>query len=153
MKKFVSAFMLRGLIAMGFGPVVLAIVYLILKWAAAVDTLTVNQVCIGVFSLSALAFFAGGMNVIYQVERMPLMIAILIHGAILYAGYLGTYLLNDWLNFGIIPIIVFTAIFATGYIVIWIIIYSIIKRNTVSLNEMLKAKRQNSQEIYLGLNH
>ena len=153
MKKFISAFMLRGLIAMGFGPVVLAIVYLILKWAAAVDTLTVNQVCIGVFSLSALAFIAGGMNVIYQVERMPLMIAILIHGAILYAGYLGTYLLNDWLNFGIIPIIVFTAIFATGYIVIWVIIYSIIKRNTVNLNEMLKAKRQNSQEIYLGLNH
>ena len=31
MKKFVSAFMLRGLIAMGLGPVVLAIVYLILK--------------------------------------------------------------------------------------------------------------------------
>ena len=143
MKKFISAFMLRGLISMGFGPVVLAIVYLILKWAAAVDTLTVNQVCIGVFSLSALAFIAGGMNVIYQVERMPLMIAILIHGAILYAGYLGTYLLNDWLNFGIIPIIVFTAIFVVGYFVIWAIIYSIIRKNTAELNEMLKKKQQN----------
>ena len=143
MKKFISAFMLRGLIAMGIGPIVLAIVYLILKQAAAVDTLTVNQVCIGIFSLSALAFIAGGMNAIYQVERMPLMTAILIHGGTLYIGYLGTYLLNDWLDFGVIPIIVFTAIFVVGYIVIWAINYSIIRRSTAKLNEILKKKQQN----------
>ena len=143
MKKFVSAFMLRGLIAMGLGPIVLAIVYLILKQAVAVDTLTVTQICIGIFSLSALAFIAGGMNAIYQVEHLPLMTAILIHGVVLYIGYLGTYLLNDWLDFGAIPIIVFTAIFVVGYIVIWAIIYSIIRRNTAKLNEMLKKKQQN----------
>ena len=143
MKKFVLEFVRRGLIATGLGPIVLAIVYLILKQSAAIDTLTVNQVCIGIFSLSALAFIAGGMNAIYQVERMPLMTAILIHGGTLYIGYLGTYLLNDWLDFGVIPIIVFTAIFVVGYIVIWAIIYSIIRRNTAKLNEMLKKKQQN----------
>ena len=143
MKKFVLEFARRGFIATGLGPIVLAIVYLILKQSAAIDTLTVNQVCIGIFSLSALAFIAGGMNAIYQVERMPLMTAILIHGGTLYIGYLGTYLLNDWLDFGIIPIIVFTAIFVVGYIVIWAIIYSIIRRNTAKLNEMLKKKQQN----------
>ena len=144
MKKFVSAFMLRGLIVMGLGPIVLAIVYLILKQAAAVNALSVNQVCIGIFSLSVLAFIAGGMNAIYQIERLPLMTAILIHGSVLYVGYLGTYLLNDWLDFGAIPIIVFTAIFVVGYIVIWAIIYSIIRRNTAKLNELLKKKQQNS---------
>ena len=143
MKKFVLDFVSRGLIATGLGPIVLAIVYLILKQSAAIDTLTVNQVCIGIFSLSALAFIAGGMNAIYQVERMPLMTAILIHGGTLYIGYLGTYLLNDWLDLGVIPIIVFTAIFVVGYIVIWAIIYSIIRRNTAKLNEMLKKKQQN----------
>ena len=143
MKKFVLEFVRRGFIATGLGPIVLAIVYLILKQSAAIDTLTVNQVCIGIFSLSALAFIAGGMNAIYQVERMPLMTAILIHGCTLYIGYLGTYLLNDWLDFGVIPIIVFTAIFVVGYIVIWAIIYSIIRRNTAKLNEMLKKKQQN----------
>ena len=143
MKKFVSAFILRGLIAMGLGPIVLSIVYLILKQAVAVETLTVTQVCIGIFSLSALAFIVGGMNAIYQVERLTLMTAILIHGGVLYIGYLGTYLLNDWLDFGIIPIIVFTAIFVGGYIVIWAIIYSIIRRNAAKLNEMLKIKQQN----------
>ena len=143
MKKFVLEFLRRGVIALGIGPIVLAIVYLILKQSAAIDTLTVNQVCVGIFSLSALAFIAGGMNAIYQIERMPLMTAILIHGSVLYVGYLGTYLLNDWLDLGIITIIVFTAIFVVGYIVIWAIIYSIIKRNTAKLNEMLKKKQQN----------
>ena len=143
MKKFFLEFVRRGFIATGLGPIVLAIVYLILKQSAAIDTLTVSQVCIGIFSLSALAFIAGGMNAIYQVERMPLMTAILIHGGTLYIGYLGTYLLNDWLDFGVIPIIVFTAIFVVGYIVIWAIIYSIIRRNTAKLNEMLKKKQQN----------
>ena len=143
MKKFVLEFVRRGLIATGLGPIVLAIVYLILKQSAAIDALTVNQVCIGIFSLSVLAFIAGAMNAIYQVERLPLMTAILIHGGVLYIGYLGTYLLNDWLDFGVIPIIVFTAIFVVGYIVIWAVIYSIIKRNTAKLNEMLKKKQQN----------
>ena len=143
MKKFVLEFLRRGFIAAGIGPIVLAIVYLILQHSADINTLTVNEVCIGIFSLTTLAFIAGGMNAIYQVDRLPIMMAILIHGSVLYIGYLGTYLLNNWLDFGIIPIIVFTAIFAVGYIVIWAIIYSIIKRNTAKLNEMLKKKQQN----------
>ena len=143
MKKFVLEFMRRGLFAVGIGPIVLSIVYLILRQTANIEILTVNQICIGIFSLSALAFIAGGMNAIYQIERLPLMAAILIHGSVLYLGYLGTYLINDWLDFGVIPIIVFTAIFVVGYIVIWAIIYSIIRRNTTKLNEMLKRKQKN----------
>ena len=143
MKKFGLEFLRRGFIASGIGPIVLAIVYLIVKQSTSIDTLTVDQVCVGIFSLTALAFIAGGMNAIYQVERLPLMTAILIHGTVLYVGYLGTYLLNDWLDFGIIPIIVFSAIFVAGYIVIWAIIYSIIRRSTAKLNEMLKKKQQN----------
>ena len=142
MKKFVLDFLRRGAVASGIGPIVLAIIYLILRYAADVESLTVNQVCIGIFSLTALAFIAGGMNVLYQIERLPLMIAILIHGSVLYVSYLATYLINDWLDLGAIPIIVFSAIFVVGYIVIWAIIYSIIKRNTARLNEMLQKKQQ-----------
>lgn len=146
MKKFILEFLRRGLIASGIGPIILAIVYLILQQTAAVETLSVNQVCIGIFSITALAFIAGGMNAIYQIEQLPLMVAILIHGGILYISYLGTYLLNDWLDFGVIPIVVFSAIFVVGYIVIWAIIYSIIKRNTTKLNKMLKQKQQSVNE-------
>lgn len=146
MKKFVLEFLRRGLIASGIGPIVLAIVYMILQQTAAVETLSVNQVCVGIFSITALAFIAGGMNAIYQIERLPLMVAILIHGGILYISYLVTYLLNDWLDFGALPIIVFSAVFVVGYIVIWAIIYSIIRRNTAKLNKMLKEKQKSIKE-------
>jgi hypothetical protein len=141
MKKFVLEFLRRGFIAAWIGPIVLSIVYLILCHSSNINTLSVREVCIGIFSLTTLAFFAGGMNAIYQVERLPLMTAILIHGIVLYIGYLGTYLVNNWLYFGIIPIIVFTSAFVVGYIVIWTIVYSIIKKNTAKLNEMLKNKQ------------
>ena len=143
MKKNVLEFIRRGLIACGFGPIVLAIFYLILQHQAAVETLTVNEVCIGILSLSALAFIAGGMNVIYQIERLPLMVAILIHGSILYISYLVTYLLNGWLQWGVTPILVFSGIFVFGYLAVWAVIYSIIRKNTDKLNEMLKKKQQN----------
>jgi hypothetical protein len=146
MKKIVLEFLRRGFVASGIGPIVLAIVYMILHQTAAVETLSVNQVCIGIFSITALAFIAGGMNAIYQIERLPLMVAILVHGGVLYISYLGTYLLNDWLDFGVIPIVVFSAFFVVGYIVIWAIIYSIIKRNTAKLNKMLKQKQQRVNE-------
>ncbi len=146
MKKIVLEFLRRGLIAAGIGPIVLAIVYLILQQTSAVETLSVNQVCIGIFSITALAFIAGGMNAIYQIERLPLMMAISIHGGVLYISYLGTYLLNNWIDFGVFPIVVFSAIFVVGYIVIWAIIYSIIKRNTSKLNKMLKQKQQSIKE-------
>ena len=142
MKKFVLEFLRRGLFASGVGPIVLAIVYLILQQSAAVETLSVNQVCVGIFSTTALAFIAGGMNAIYSIERLPLMVAILIHGGVLYISYLDTYLLNDWLDFGVIPIVVFSAVFVVGFIVIWAIIFPIIKRNTAKLNEGLRRKQQ-----------
>ena len=144
MRKFVLEFLRRGFAACGMGPIILAILYLILQQTAAVEAITVNQVCIGIFSITALAFIAGGMNAIYQIERLPLMVAILIHGGVLYVSYLGTYLLNDWLDWGVMPIVVFSAIFVVGYIMIWAIIYSIIRRNTVKLNESLKRRQQNT---------
>jgi hypothetical protein len=147
MKKIVLEFLRRGVIACGLGPIVLAAIYLILQQAADVDTLSVHDVCIGIFSLTGLAFIAGGMNAVYQVERLTLMTAILIHGGVLYIGYLGTYLLNDWLDFGLIPIVVFTAIFVVGFIVIWAVIYSIIRKNTEKLNEMLKKKQYSWEGI------
>ena len=142
MKKYISEFFRRGLIAAGFGPMILAILYLILFQAAEVAVLTVNEVCIGIFSLYVLAFMAGGMNVIYQIERLPLMMAILIHGGVLYAGYLMTYLLNGWLERGAAPILIFTVIFILGYLAIWGIIYFTTKKKTRELNEVLKKKQE-----------
>lgn len=142
MKRNVKEFCRRGIVACGFGPLILVVVYLILQDNGALETLSVNEVCIGIVSLSGLAFIAGGMNVVYQIERLPLMAAISIHGAALYVSYLLTYLVNDWLDWGMAPILVFTGIFVVGYLLIWAIIYSIIKRNTDRINEAMRKSRQ-----------
>ena len=127
--------------ALGIGPIVLAILYLILRRHAGLESLSVDAVVIGIFSISALAFIAGGMNSIYRIERLPLMAAILIHGAVLYVSYLCTYLLNDWLDFGVVPILVFSGIFVFGFFAIWAVIYVVVYKSTKSLNEKLKQKQ------------
>ena len=142
MKKTVSGFVRRGLVACGFGPMVLAVFYLVLRQRGLLETLTVEEVCTGIFSLAALAFIAGGMNVVYQIERLPVMVAILINGGVLYVSYLITYLVNGWLEEGTIPLLVFTVIFVVGYLAIWAIIYFVTRRRTAKLNEMLNKKRR-----------
>ena len=142
MRKYILEFIRRGLVACGFDPLVLAVLYLILQKEAGLETLTVHQVCLGIFTLSALAFLAGGMNVLYQVEQIPLMLAILIHGGVLYFGYLGTYLVNGWLEWGMTPVLVFSGIFAGSYLLIWGFIYSITKKRTENLNEILKKNQE-----------
>ena len=146
MKKHIVEFLRRGFAACGLGPVILAILYLILHHSGDLQILTVPQVCVGIFSLSALAFVAGGMNFLYQIERLPLMVAILIHGSVLYVSYLGTYLVNGWLEWGTTPILVFSGIFVLGYLAIWAIIYSVIKTNTNKINAVLKKKQGSAEE-------
>lgn len=145
MKKFISDFVNRGLTACGFGPIVLAIIYLILQNTAGVDTLTVNEMCKGIFSITALAFVAGGINAIHQIERLPLMSAILIHGAVLYLCYLGTYLFNSWLKLKVASVLIFTVAFVVGYFVIWVIVCITMKKKTENINKILKQKQQTAE--------
>ena len=145
MKRNILDFIRRGLCACGLGPIILAILYLVLENQGVLQTLTVREVCLGIFSLTALAFVAGGMNVVYQMERIPLMVAILIHGLVLYISYLVTYLINGWLDRGLTPILAFSAIFVIGFLGIWACIYAIMRRKTAKLNEVLKKKLRISE--------
>ena len=146
MKRYILDFMRRGVTACGFGPLILAVIYLILRQNGIVQMLTVEEVCLGIFTLSALAFIAGGMNILYQIERLPLMVAILIHGGVLYISYLGTYLINGWLMQGVKPILVFTVIFVLGYIGVWAVIFFITKKRTERVNAILKEKQKQKHE-------
>lgn len=141
MKKTVCDFLHRGLMACWMGPMVLVVLYLVSQQQG-VQTLTVREVCTGILSLSALAFVAGGMNAIYQIERLPLMLAVLIHGGVLYGGYLATYLLNGWLAQGTTPLLIFTVVFIVGYLIIWAVIYAITRQKTARVNQLLRQKQQ-----------
>ena len=138
MKSFWKDFLFRGMIACAGGPIVLAIIYGIIGATGEVTSLTPQEVCLGILTITLLAFTVAGMTAIYQVEKLPLASAILIHGGVLYATYLLIYLINGWLQKDLIPIVVFTGIFLLVYLLIWVIIYSVEKAKIKKINEMRK---------------
>ena len=138
MKKFWKEFLLRGMICASGGPIVLAIIYGILGATGTAEYLSPTEVCLGILSITLLAFVAAGMTAIYQMEQLPLPIMILLHGGALYISYILTYLINGWLQNSLIPVIVFTGIFTLGYALIWLIIYCVEKAKTKKLNKILK---------------
>ena len=137
MKNFWKQFFLRGCVAAGSGPLVLAVIYVIMDATGAVETLSPREVVLGILTLTLLAFVAAGLGALYRCERLPLMGALAIHGAALYFGYIATYLINGWLRQKLIHILVFTAIFFVGFLLIWLVIYLTNKRRTEELNQKL----------------
>ena len=138
LKKYFKDFLLRGLVSMGFGPIVLSIIYGILGLCGVVDKLAVNEVVSGFLSITVLSFLCGGMTVVYQIEEIGISKAITLHGIALYVAYAVVYITNNWLKDGIIPFLVFTSIFVVGYALVWIVIYLITKRETDNINKKVK---------------
>lgn len=138
MKVFIKEFLKRGFVSAWGGPFVLAIIYFIVGKIENIENIPINEVSLGIISIMIMAFTAGGITAIYQSEKLPIASSILIHAAVLYLDYLIMYLLNDWIPRSEIGI--FTAIFAVGFAIIWVIIYFFIKRKIDSLNKLCKEK-------------
>ena len=136
-RKYFKDFLLRGLVSMGFGSIVLSIVYGILGLCGVVDKIAVSEVVLGYISITLLAFLCGGMTIVYQIEEIGISKAITMHGLALYIAYAVVYLTNNWLKDGIIPFVVFTIIFVVGYALVWLVIYLITKRGTDILNNRI----------------
>lgn len=135
MKKFLKDFCVRGMAFAWSGPVIMAIVWLCLQAAGTVSELTVNQVALGIFSTTIMAFVAAGISVVYQMENLPKPFAVLIHASVLYIDYMGIYLLNGWLP--IDKIGMFTLIFIAAFAVIWVCIYIPTRVKVAKMNKMM----------------
>ena len=81
---------------------------------------------------------AGAVTTVYQIEEISLPKAIGAHGLILYICYAVVYLVNGWLADGVVPFLIFTGIFIVGFLLIWLIIYTITKRGTDRVNKNLE---------------
>ena len=139
MKEYVINFVKRGLVAAAGGPVILAIVYGILGHTGVVSTLNPWEVCMGILTVTIMAFIAAGITVVYQIEQLPVASAAWIHGGVLYLDYLLMYLLNSWIPRNWNALGVFTAIFVAGYALIWLCIYLVIRSKTDRINKKLHA--------------
>jgi len=137
MKKHIKVFLHRGLLCCAGGPIVLAIIYAILGALDTTATLSAAEAATGIASITLMAFIAAGITGIYTVEQLPLPMAIAIHAAVLYLDYLLMYLLNDWIPRNGTAIGIFSAVFATGFALVWIFIYFFTKNQTEKLNRKL----------------
>ena len=75
---------------------------------------------------------------IWEIEKLGLGFAILIHGSVLYICYLAMYLVNNWINNDLTNILIFSAIFVGGYLLTWLVIYIIEKQKAKKLTKALK---------------
>lgn len=139
MKKYVTEFLKRGLMAAAGGPAVLAVVYGILGRVGIIEGLSPGEVSMGILTVTLMAFIAAGITMIYTVESLPLISAILIHAGVLYLDYLVMYLLNSWIPRDLNAIGIFTGIFVAGYAIVWLIIYCCIKAKTDKINLKLQS--------------
>lgn len=136
MKTFWKQFFLRGLMFAWGGPVIVAVVWLIIHLNGELPTLSVTEAVTGVLSSVLLAFIAAGISAIHLVEKLPAPIAAMLHLLVLYADYLLVYLLNGWIVPG--SILTFTAIFLAAYAVIWVTVYFISKAKVRRMNESIR---------------
>ncbi len=140
MKNFWIEFSKRGLFFAAGGPLIAAIVYASLGANGVVDSLSPNEVCLGILSSILLSFIAAGSGAVYTLEKLPVLSAALLQAVILYTDYILIYLINGWLPQQWKPILHFTVIFVVGYALIWLIIYCTIKAKTARINAKLQHK-------------
>ena len=137
MKKYITGFVLNGLFVCGFGPIVFAIICTILSASGYIDMISIADMVLGIVSVTVLAFIAGGINIVYKIEKLPLIAAIFIHAIVLYIDYIVIYLMNGWLKRGVTPILVFTACFVVGFALLWVIIYFTTRNSANKMNSRL----------------
>ena len=137
MNKYVKEFLHRGLIFGGFGPIIMAIIYLVLSYSIKDFSVGGIENFTAVLSTYILAFVHAGSSVFNQIEHWGVMKGLLCQLVSLYIAYIGCYLINSWIAFEISVVAIFTAIFVVGYLAIWGIVYLCIKGKAKKMSEKL----------------
>lgn len=134
MNKYTKEFFHRGLMFGGFGPMVAAIIFVCIPEVQ----LTGVQVLQAVVSTYLLAFVHAGASVFNQIEHWPLAKALLCHFGSLYLAYSLCYLVNSWIAFEPMALVVFTGIFVGIYFVVWGIVYVCIRATGKKMNRHIR---------------
>ena len=134
MNKYVKEFLHRGLIFGGFGPIILGIVFAILEGTVDGFALGGGEVLVAVLSTYAIAFVQAGASVFNQIEHWSLAKSLFFHFGSIYLVYVVSYLANTWIPFDPLAVLIFTAIFAVVYFVVWVTVYLIVRGCEKKLN-------------------
>ena len=137
-KKHVKDFFLRGLVFGGFGPIITGIIYLILSFS--IDNFSISGVdaFTAIISTYLLTFIHAGASVFNQIESWSVPKSLLVHFSLLYLSYTLCYIVNSWILFQPLVLVIFTAIFVLSYFAVWLTVTLIIKSTAKKLNSKLK---------------
>ena len=86
MKKYFKEFLLRGMMFSGLGPIVLAVIYLVLSQTVQDFSLSGGEAFAGILSTYLLAFVHAGASVFNQIEHWSTVKSLLCHFSTLYAA-------------------------------------------------------------------
>ena len=137
MNKYVKEFLRRGLMFGGFGPIVAGIVYLFIDLSGTALMLDGFDLFIGILSTYLLAFIQAGASIFNQIESWPLSRSLLFHLGSIYLAYVGAYLVNSWIPFEPLVLLIFTAAFLVTYFAIWLTVYFITRAVSQRMNERI----------------
>ena len=138
MNRYLKDFLHRGLIFGGFGPIIAGIVYAVLD--ACLPHVAVGGIDLLIIMVSTylLAFVHAGASIFHQIEHWPIAKALLCHFGTLYVAYLLCYVVNRWIAFDPMVVLIFSAIFVVGYFVVWLTVYTVVKMTEKKLNAKIK---------------
>ena len=138
MNKYLKAFLHRGLIFGGFGPIIAGIIYLILSMTLDSFSVSGKEMFFAIISTYLLAFVHAGASVFNQIDQWPITKSMFFHFSTLYLAYMMCYLFNAWLKPDFKVIMIFTGVFAAIYFIIWAIVVISIKITEKRLNARLR---------------
>ncbi len=130
--NIVKEFCKRGLMFGGLGPIVLGIVCLF------IDEFNGNDVFLSIVSTYTIAFIHAGTSVFKDIDNWSIVKASGVQLLTIYVTYTVLYLVNSWIPFKWSVLVIYTGLFVVAYIIIWLIVYSVVKTSTDNMNKRLK---------------
>lgn len=140
MNKYLKNFLIRGLIFGGFGPIIVGIVFVCIERTGTDLALTGADVLLGIISTYLIAFVQAGASVFNQIEHWSIAKSLLCHFSSLFAVYSLSYILNSWIPFEPVALLIFFAVFAVIYFAVWITVYFSVRAYTKRMNEKIGQK-------------
>ncbi len=142
MNYYVKEYIKRGLIFSGLGPVVAGIVYMIIEKSGIDLKLTGTEVLLAIISTYVMAFVQAGASTFNAIESWGKAKALFVQMSSIYVVYICGYLINRWIPFDWIIILIFTISFIVCYLIVWFTVYFIVRKETKKLNEKLEERQK-----------
>lgn len=105
-----------------------------LKINNVVSVLTIDEVNLAIISALIITFIQGSSMTIFRIEKLSLGKATLIQSLLIYFTLIFIYLINKWIKFTFVEVLIFTIIYWVGYLIIWLSIYLNIRRQIKNAN-------------------